>query len=111
MKTKSMQDTFDTTLEYAQRAHREDKLQSFRSRFYFPLAPGASDGTAIYFCGNSLGLQPRDVTPAILQELKDWQDLAIGGFTQARDPWLTCQEPLRAPLARIVGAHEDEVTV
>jgi len=142
-----MQDIFDTTLEYAQQQDREDELKSFRSRFYFPLAPGASGSTApvssgpsasgspsfgpasasnpatapgpvkasrheaIYFCGNSLGLQPRDTTPAILQELKNWQDLAIGGFTQAKDPWLTCQEPLRAPLARIVGAYEDEVTV
>lgn len=125
-----MQDTFDTTQRCAQLLDREDKLQSFRSRFYFPLAPGTSAAgssglatssgpakgssprnEAIYFCGNSLGLQPRDVTPAILRELKDWQDLAIGGFTQAKDPWLTCQEPLRAPLARIVGAHEDEVTI
>ncbi|HEY4208202.1 MAG TPA: kynureninase, partial [Puia sp.] len=93
----------------------QDPLKSFRSRFYFPLAPGVSGGSApapaIYFCGNSLGLLPRETEAAILQELKDWQDLAIGGYTQAKNPWLTYQEPMRAPLSRIVGAHEDEITV
>ncbi|MBN8850898.1 MAG: kynureninase [Sphingobacteriales bacterium 50-39] len=113
-----MQDTFDTTQRCAQLFDREDKLQSFRSRFYFPLRAGADIPSAIsprqmaiYFCGNSLGLQPRGTEDVIRQELKDWQDLAVGGYMHAKDPWLTCQEPLRAPLARIVGALEDEVTV
>jgi kynureninase len=113
-----MQETFDTTLEYAQRADREDELQSFRSRFYFPLIAGAETlnenppcPMAIYFCGNSLGLQPRSMEDVIRQELKDWQDHAVGGYMQAKTPWLTYQEPLRASLARIVGAHEDEITV
>lgn len=115
-----MQDTFDTSLEYAQLSDRQDLLRNFRSRFHFPLAsrtpdhlaPGdQSSREAIYFCGNSLGLQPRDTEAAILQELKDWKDFAIGGFTQAKNPWLTYQEPLRAPLSRIVGAEEDEITV
>ena len=106
-----MQDLFNTTLEFAQYKDREDQLKSFRSRFYFPVSPSSPREKAIYFCGNSLGLQPKDVESTILQELKDWQDLAVGGYMQAKNPWLTYQEPFRPPLARIVGAQEDEVTV
>jgi kynureninase len=120
-----MQESFDTTLEFAQRQDREDELQSFRSRFYFPRKPliaqnpplGAHSSPitaqkdAIYFCGNSLGLQPRDVAPAIQQELKDWQDLGVGGYMQAKNPWLTYQEPFKGTLSKLTGAQELELTV
>jgi len=106
-----MQEPFDTTLEFAQRQDREDELQSFRSRFYFPRKPLAAQKDAIYFCGNSLGLQPRDVAPAIQQELKDWQDLGVGGYMQAKNPWLTYQEPFKPTLSKLTGAQEMELTV
>lgn len=106
-----MQGIFDTTLEFAQRNDREDGLQSFRSRFYFPRKPASPSEDAIYFCGNSLGLQPRDVESAIRQELKDWQDLGVGGYMQAQNPWLTYQEPFRKSLSRLTGALEEELTV
>jgi kynureninase len=111
---RNMQDTFDTTLDFAKRKDRDDQLQSFRSRFYFPRRPGTSDTNrqdAIYFCGNSLGLQPKDVQAAIGQELKDWQDLGVGGYMGAENPWLTYQEPFRLPLSKLVGAREEEITV
>ena len=106
-----MQDTFNTTLEFAQQRDREDELQSFRSRFYFPRKPSAPSEDAIYFCGNSLGLQPRDAETAIQQELKDWQDLGVGGYMHARNPWLTYQEPFRRTLSALTGANEEELTV
>jgi kynureninase len=120
-----MQEPFDTTLEFAQQKDREDKLHSFRSRFYFPRkplvaekpplvahsSPLAAQKDAIYFCGNSLGLQPRDVTPAVQQELKDWQDLGVGGYIQAKNPWLTYQEPFKGTLSKLTGAQEMELTV
>jgi kynureninase len=124
-----MQGIAEAGLAYAQQKDREDELQSFRSRFYFPLAPdheatpsrfGRSPeqplprhqvNEALYFCGNSLGLQPRDVEFAIRQELADWRDLAVGGYLQARNPWMTYPQLMRGPLSRIVGCLEDEVTV
>ena len=95
-------------LEYALQKDREDKLQSFRSRFYFPKHNGRD---TIYFCGNSLGLQPRETTRYFQQELQDWQDLAIGGYWQARNPWMTYPQSMRPTLSRIVGCREEEVTV
>jgi kynureninase len=99
---------FETTPEFAQRKDLEDPLRSFRSQFYFPLHKGKE---AIYFCGNSLGLQPRSAESAILQELKDWRELAIGGYMHASTPWLTYQHGFRRPLSAIVGCLEEEVTV
>ena len=101
-----MQET--DTLAYAQQKDREDELQGFRSRFYFPKA---GDREAIYFCGNSLGLQPRVAEDYIRQELEDWRTLAIDGYWQARTPWITYPQTMRGTLGQLLGAMEEEVTV
>ncbi len=109
-----MQSTYESTLEFAQQKDREDKLHSFRSRFFIPpfsVPPPTPAREAIYFCGNSLGLQPRQAAEYIQQELKDWQELAIGGYLHAQNPWLTYPLPLRKPLAHMLGCLEEEVTV
>jgi kynureninase len=109
-------------LAYAQEQDREDELRGFRDRFYFPkhaskigpdgqTAFGGSEGEIIYFCGNSLGLQPRDAEEYIRQELADWREMAIDGYWRAHNPWMTYPAVLRGPLAKIIGALEDEVTV
>jgi kynureninase len=117
---------FEPTLEFAQQKDREDELHSFRSRFFIPPAPAAPNPNSsvpphsaptpptrdsIYFCGNSLGLQPRQAADFVRQELEDWQQLAIGGYLHARNPWLTYAQPPRQPLARMLGCLESEVTV
>jgi kynureninase len=117
-----MSEIVEPTLGYAQQQDREDELQSFRSRFYFPTFNDRSDGRTgsggssgsgevIYFCGNSLGLQPREAEDYLRQELVDWRTMAIDGYWQAHNPWMTYPAVLRGPLARIVGALEDEITV
>jgi len=68
-------------------------------------------GKMIYFCGNSLGLQPREAEDYLRQELVDWRTMAIDGYWQAHNPWMTYPAVLRGPLARIVGALDDEITV
>lgn len=100
--------TFDPTIEFARQKDHQDPLQSLRSRFHFPPHQG---GNAIYFCGNSLGLQPKDTEAAIQQELNDWKELAIGGYLHAKNPWLYYQDSFRKPLSKIVGCKEEEVTV
>jgi kynureninase len=117
-----MPEIVEPTLAYAQQQDREDELKGFRSRFYFPrhISKDAPDTHAtgdgfgsevIYFCGNSLGLQPREAEDYIRRELTDWREMAIDGYWQARNPWMTYPAVLRAPLARIVGALEEEITV
>ncbi len=99
---------FDTTLVTAEQLDLQDELAHFKQQFHFPKH---NNKDVIYFCGNSLGLQPTNVEAAVLQELNDWKNLAISGFAKAKNPWLTYQEYLKPTLAKIVGAKEDEVTV
>src|ERR1700744_3270591 len=103
-----MQDIIEQTLAYAQQKDREDELKGFRSRFCFPgKGPtGGGGGEVIYFCGNSLGLQPRDAEDYIRQELADWRELAIDGYWKARTPWMTYPQTMRGPVSRLVGCQE-----
>jgi kynureninase len=99
---------FDTSLSTAKQLDAADILAIFKEQFHFPKH---EEKDVIYFCGNSLGLQPKNVEAAVLQELNDWKNLAISGFAKAKNPWLTYQEYLKPSLAKIVGAKADEVTV
>ncbi|HEX8357734.1 MAG TPA: kynureninase [Segetibacter sp.] len=100
--------SFEATLAFAQLKDKEDKLRRFREQFYFPQI---NNKDAIYFCGNSLGLQAKAVQGAVQQELDDWKNLGIAGFLTAKNPWMYYQEYFKKPLAKIVGCSEDEVTV
>ncbi|HVM87166.1 MAG TPA: aminotransferase class V-fold PLP-dependent enzyme, partial [Puia sp.] len=103
-----MENQFEATLTYAKQHDEKDNLRHFRSEFYFPEHNGQK---AIYFCGNSLGLQPKNVNDAIQQELKDWKELVVGGYLHAKNPWLYYQHNFTNPLSKIVGCLEHEVTV
>jgi kynureninase len=86
-----------------------DPLSTYRDRFLLPLA---SDGApTIYLAGQSLGLQPRTARAAIEAELDAWARLGIDGHFAPGRPWFTFDEPLREPMARIVGARRSEVAI
>jgi kynureninase len=99
---------FEATLSFAKQKDRNDPLFHYRSQFYIPKH---NDKNAIYFCGNSLGLLPKNTESAFLQELVDWQNLGVGGYLHAQNPWLYYQQLFCKPLAQIIGCREDEVTV
>jgi kynureninase len=96
------------SLDFARNADKNDPLYSFRSLFHFPKKNGKE---VIYFCGNSLGLQPKSTLAAIETELATWRDIAVGGYFGGTNPWLYYQEYMRPSLAKIVGCKENEVTV
>ncbi len=97
---------YQNTEDFAKEQDRLDPLAHFRDRFIFPEANGAP---AIYFCGNSLGLQPRTTRDYINEELNKWAQYAVDGHFYAEEPWYTYHKHLTAPLARLVGAKENEV--
>ncbi len=97
------------TLDAARALDGTDPLRQFRDEFLFPAGP---DGKPVrYFCGNSLGLQPRGVRAAVEQELDDWATHGVEGHFQAKHPWYRYHEAFRAPLSRLVGAGEHEVVL
>ncbi len=100
--------SYEATLAFARQMDSNDPLKSFREKFHFP---GHQGKNAIYFCGNSLGLQPKTVADAIAIELKTWQDLAVGGYFEGANPWLYYQDYCKPTLAKLVGAAAHEVTV
>ncbi len=93
---------------FAETMDANDPLARFKSQFHFPKH---EDSDVIYFCGNSLGLQPKNVAAAIETELTTWRELAIGGYFGGTNPWLHYQEYTRATLAGMMGAKENEITV
>ncbi|WP_343672326.1 kynureninase [Chitinophaga sp.] len=99
---------FDLSWAFAEEQDQKDTLKNYRNQFYFPQRNGKD---AIYFCGNSLGLQPKNVQPAVMQELEDWQQCAVEGYWGARNPWLYYQQYCSRPMVEIVGASQEELTV
>jgi kynureninase len=103
-----MSSSYEASLEYAQIQDQIDFLYSFRERFLFP----QHDGQDVrYFCGNSLGLQPKSVSYLMEKELQDWARHGVEGHFRATYPWFSYHHFFNERLAKIVGADKDEVVV
>ncbi len=99
---------FENSLSFAQKLDREDPLYKYRDEFYFPRV---NDRQVIYFTGNSLGLQPKRTRDFVDEVMNDWKELAVEGHFYAEKPWWDYHERLAKPLARVVGAKPEEITV
>lgn len=97
---------FEASLEYAQTLDQMDVLYPFRERFLFPQHEGRD---VHYFCGNSLGLQPKSVRYLMNAELDDWAKYGVEGHFQAKNPWFSYHHLFPERLATIVGALRQEV--
>jgi len=97
---------FENSLAFARKLDRQDSFKSFRNQFHLPKVKGK---TAIYFTGNSLGLQPKSIKESIIQELIDWAALGVEGHVHAKRPWLYYHKFSKKALARLVGAKPTEV--
>src|SRR5690554_333587 len=94
---------------FAQQADAEDVLASFQKEFHKPKIE--SGEPYLYFCGNSLGLQPIQTAAYIKQELDDWANLGVEGHFHAKNPWKPYHESLAKPMAKILGARPSEVVI
>ena len=99
---------FQNSLAFAQKQDTEDKLHKYRNEFHFPKVSGKD---FIYFAGNSLGLQPKTTQRYIDEVMNDWKELAVEGHFHANRPWWDYHERLAKPLAKVVGASVEEVSV
>lgn len=98
---------YRTDPDFATQMDAQDSLRSYRDQFHFPQTDDGQQ--ALYFCGHSLGLQPKATAAAVQQELADWQDLGVRGHMHARNPWIDYHEFLTDSFARLVGANPSEV--
>ncbi len=99
---------FKNTLAFAQQLDEQDPLKDYRAQFHFPKVDGKQ---VIYFTGNSLGLQPKRTKEFVDEVMIDWANLAVEGHFYSKKPWWDYHERLAAPLAKVVGAKTEEVSV
>lgn len=97
---------FDDRITFARQLDRTDPLRSYRAAFKIPKINGKP---AVYFTGNSLGLQPRHTSDYLKQELQDWATLGVEGHLHAQRPWLYYHRLTKKSLARLTGAKASEV--
>ncbi|XP_006834631.1 PREDICTED: kynureninase [Chrysochloris asiatica] len=98
----------------------EDKLRHLREYFYIPkmrdlppidLSLVNKDENAIYFLGNSLGLQPKMVKTYLEEELDKWAKIGAYGHEVGKRPWITGDEKITGLMTDIVGANEEEIVL
>lgn len=97
---------FENSLDFAKLLDEQDELSAFRNQFYFPKKNGTE---LIYFCGNSLGLQPKTTAATIDNVLEDWASMGVAGHVAGVDPWVTYHLKFQQLLAPLVGALPHEV--
>lgn len=99
---------FENALNFARSLDNRDNLHEFKNHFHCPSHNGER---AIYFCGNSLGLQPVTTEQAIASELEYWRKYGVEGWFTGDSPWLSYHKTLSDLAAPIVGAMPDEVII
>ncbi len=94
------------TLDYARALDNKDSLHHFREQFF---APSIHGRRAIYFLGNSLGLQPKNTQAEIMKVMEAWASLGVEGFFLGNDPWLNYHKKIVPFISNIVGALPEEI--
>lgn len=97
---------FPFTPGHADLLDAADPLRSLRAQFHIPRH---GDGEQAYFCGNSLGLQPKTARAHVEEVLDKWASEAVEGHFTGQAQWMPYHELVRDPLAAIAGAQPSEV--
>ncbi|MGY0559400.1 kynureninase [Luteimonas sp. A277] len=92
--------------EHANALDAADPLHVLRSEFHIPLHEGREQA---YFCGNSLGLQPRRARTYVEEVLDKWAVEAVEGHFTGTGQWMPYHQLVRDGLAATVGALPSEV--
>ena len=95
--------------DFAREMDDKDPLREWKKSFYHPRTADGSD--CIYFCGNSLGLQPVSARESVERVMHQWETLGVEGHFHGEEPWVPYHEQLAPAMARIVGAGEHEVVL
>ncbi|ETN37426.1 kynureninase [Cyphellophora europaea CBS 101466] len=117
------------SLAYAQSLDANCPMRKFRNEYIIPSkdnlkskdikdlsVPADPTDPAIYFCGNSLGLQPRRTASYISTHLNLWSHLNVHGHfrpvaSSPLAPWQELADQASTLSAPIVGAQPSEVSM
>ncbi|UZR95412.1 kynureninase [Chondrinema litorale] len=84
------------------------KNLNFRDEFIIPKVNGEE---AVYFCGNSLGLQSKKSKVYINEALDKWENQAVEGHFTEPDPWMYYHKQFANTSAKLIGALTEEVVI
>ena len=97
---------YEKSRNFADFLDQQDGLSEYRKQFNYP--KDSSGKELIYFCGNSLGLQPKTVSSYLEKELSIWAEKGVIG---QETRWIAFHERLEKSTAKLVGALPSEVVV
>ncbi len=97
---------FINSLSFSKSLDEKDELKKYRDQFYIPII---DEKEAIYFLGNSLGLQPKTAQNEVLNIMEGWANYGVEGFFMGEEPWLQYHKEITPMIAKIVGAKNNEV--
>jgi kynureninase len=97
---------FENNLAFAKKMDQLDPFVRYKDEFLFPKKNGLP---YIYFCGNSLGLQPRIAREVIGKQLDNWENLGVEGWFEGDTPWMYYHKELKRHMGPMVGAKPSEV--
>ncbi|MCF8341496.1 MAG: kynureninase [Chitinophagaceae bacterium] len=98
----------NSSFEFAQLMDAEDPLYKMREHF---ILPRNETYPQIYLLGNSLGCQPKNAAVYIQDVLNQWAEDGVESFFKGNNPWMDYHAHLQQPIAKIVGALPEEITV
>ena len=101
-----MFDEFEPGVQYAIEEDKADVLSVFREKFHVPKKKGKE---VIYFCGNSLGLQPVNAAVAVREEMNNWRARGVEGHFYGVNPWVSYSKMSKKGLSQLLGTKESEV--
>jgi kynureninase len=93
------------SLDYALQCDQEDPLKGYRDLFNKPSIHNHN----IYFCGNSLGLQPKKTKSDIEKVLRTWSSIGVDGHFHPHSDWVNLYKKALPVLSRLCGAKPLEV--
>ena len=93
-------------IDFAKALDSKDSLSKYRNEFNIPKFKNEN---AVYFNGNSLGLQLKKHDRYLKQELDDWKTMGVDGHFHAKTPWFDYHKSLTTHTSEIVGAKLKEV--
>ncbi|MBI65823.1 MAG: kynureninase [Candidatus Marinimicrobia bacterium] len=96
---------FNSDINFAKELDNQDDFSYLQDYFNYP------ENNPIYFCGHSLGLQPKNVTNYIQEVVDSWKKLGVSGHIEGKSPWFDYHTLLTPSMSKIVGSKEEETVI
>ena len=97
---------YQNSISFAKSLDKKDSLKSYRKEFHYPKDSNGNE--FIYFCGNSLGLQPKKASEQIGKEFSIWSKKGVLG---QEERWIDYHERLIKSSSNLFGGRETEVVI